>query len=221
MIVTIDGPAGSGKSSTAKKVAERIGWNYLDSGALYRTWTLLYVMGGMDEDFFLEVLDAHEVTLSVHKGGTEPLLNGEKVGDEIRKQVISENVSTVAALGRVRDKVNAEMQRIVKQHDFIADGRDLGSVVFPDAALKFYMIADLDERAKRRFAELKSKGMDASLEEIRFNLAERDAKDAGRDIAPLAKPEGAIEVDTTAMTFEDQLSYISGEITQMLSNSAH
>ena len=212
MIVTIDGPAGSGKSSTAKKVAEQIGWHYLDSGALYRTWTLLYVMGGMDAELFLEVLDAHEVTLNVNSSGTEPLLNGEQVGDEIRKQHISEQVSAVAAMAAVRDKVNEEMQRIVKQHDFIADGRDLGSVVFPDAALKFYMIADLKERARRRYLELQAKGMEASLEEIEQNLAARDAQDSGRAIAPLIKPEGAIEVDTTAMNFTEQVLFISNKI---------
>lgn len=212
MIVTIDGPAGSGKSSTAKKVAEQIGWHYLDSGALYRTWTLLYVMGGMDAELFLEVLDAHEVTLKVNSSGTEPLLNGEQVGDEIRKQHISEQVSAVAAMAAVRDKVNEEMQRIVKQHDFIADGRDLGSVVFPDAALKFYMIADLKERARRRYLELQAKGMEASLEEIEQNLAARDAQDSGRAIAPLIKPEGAIEVDTTAMNFTEQVLFISNKI---------
>ncbi|MCC5933226.1 MAG: (d)CMP kinase [Balneolales bacterium] len=218
MIVTIDGPAGSGKSSTAKKVAERIGWNYLDSGALYRTWTLLYVMGGMDKDYFLDVAGVHKVTLSVNeKGtGTEPLLNGEKVGDEIRQPIISSNVSAVAAMGPVRDKVNEEMRRIVQEHHFIADGRDLGSVVFPDAALKFYMVADLGERAKRRYEELKSKGMEVSLEEISRNLADRDAQDSGRDIAPLTRPEGSVEIDTTAMDFDEQVSFISGLINEKL-----
>lgn len=215
MIVTIDGPAGSGKSSTAKKVAEEIGWHYLDSGSLYRTWTLLYVMGGLDGDLFLDVLDDHEVTLQVSDSGTAPLLNGEPVGDEIRKPHISEQVSTVAAMAAVRDRVNKEMRRIVQQYDFIADGRDLGSVVFPDAALKFYMIADLKERAKRRYLELQSKGIEASLQDIADNLAARDAQDSGRAIAPLTKPKGAIEVDTTAMNFDEQVGFISKKIREI------
>ncbi|AXJ01929.1 cytidylate kinase [Cyclonatronum proteinivorum] len=217
MIVTIDGPAGSGKSSTAKKVAEQVGWHYLDSGALYRTWTLLYVMGGMDLALFEEVVDVHDITLSVDKHGTEPLLNGEKVGDSIREQRISEHVSTVSTLQAVRDKVNAEMRRIVQKHNFVADGRDLGSVVFPDALLKIYMVADLDERAKRRFAEMEKKGIPASLQEIKDNLAARDATDSERAIAPLTKPEGAIEIDTTQLSFAEQVSRISSEIQQKLS----
>ncbi len=212
MIVTIDGPAGSGKSSTAKAVAEKLGWHYLDSGALYRTWTLLYVMGGGDKAALLEVLDIHKVTLSVGKDGTEPLLNGESVGDEIRSAAISEHVSTVAAMPQVRDKVNAEMRRVADEHDFVADGRDLGTVVFPDAPVKFFMVADLDERARRRVDELNEKGLEADPESVKKNLRERDEKDASRKTAPLLKPDEAIEIDTTGLSFDEQVELIGRRI---------
>lgn len=184
----------------------------MDSGSLYRTWTLLYIMGGMDMKVFLEFLDSHNVTLHASDGDIEPLLNGEGVGDEIRTTIVSDNVSAVAAMSEVRAKVNEEMRRVVKEHDFVADGRDLGSVVFPDAALKFYMIADLDERALRRKKELESKGIEANLKAIRSNLAERDHLDSSRDEAPLTKPEGAVEVDTTRMDFEEQVAFIVNAI---------
>lgn len=216
MIVTIDGPAGSGKSSTAKAVAKETGWYYLDSGSLYRTWTLLYIMGGFDKDVFLEFLDNHRITLDAGDGATEPLLNGERVGDEIRTAEVSDNVSTVAAMPEVREKVDEEMKRAVKEHNFVADGRDLGSVVFPDAALKFYMIADLQERAKRRKRELDEKGIEADYSSIYNNLAERDKADSSREAAPLVKPDGAIEVDTTSMKFEEQVRFISEKIQKVL-----
>lgn len=169
-------------------------------------------MGGMDKNVFLEFLDSHKVTLLAGNGGTEPLLNGEGVGDEIRTAIVSDNVSTVAAMSEVRTKVNEEMRRVVKEHNFVADGRDLGSVVFPDAVLKFYMVADLNERALRRKKELESKGMDADLDAIRSNLAERDRLDSSRDEAPLTKPQGAVEVDTTRMDFDEQVAFIVNAI---------
>lgn len=219
MIVTIDGPAGSGKSSTAKQVAAELGWLYLDSGALYRTFTLLYLMGGQDAAFLKQHLDAHKITIHTEGQHTEPLLNGERVGDEIRSAEVSESVSTVAALPEVRDKVNQEMRRVVKTRDFIADGRDLGSVVFPDAALKFFMLADLDERARRRQKELERKSMPADLDAIKKNLTERDQQDSGRKTAPLTKPDGAIEIDTTGLGFDEQVKQICDAIRRRLSVS--
>lgn len=212
MIVTIDGPAGSGKSSTAKAVAAELGWLYLDSGALYRTYTLLYLMGGNDAALLKQHLDAHKVTIHTEGRDTEPLLNGERVGDEIRTTAVSEQVSTVAALPEVRDKVNEEMRRVVKTRNFIADGRDLGSVVFPDAELKFFMQADLDERARRRAKELQEKKLPADLEAIKKNLKQRDEQDSARKTAPLLKPDDAIEIDTTGLGFSEQVQQICDAI---------
>lgn len=212
MIVTIDGPAGSGKSSTAKAVAGKLGWLYLDSGALYRTYTLLYLMGGNDAKLLKQHLDAHKVTIHTEGQNTEPLLNGERVGDEIRTTAVSEQVSTVAALPEVRDKVNEEMRRVVKEHNFIADGRDLGTVVFPDAELKFFMLADLDERARRRAKELKEKNIPVDLDAIKQNLSQRDKQDSGRKTAPLIKPDDAIEIDTTGLDFSAQVQQICDAI---------
>lgn len=214
MIVTIDGPAGSGKSSTAKSVATKTGWHYLDSGSLYRAYTLLYLNYG-DLNEFLDSLNKHNVTLEVDHNHVQTLLDGNVLGDAIRTPNVSQNVSKISALSDVRRKVNAEMRRIVQSYDFVADGRDLGSIVFPDAAAKFFMVADIDIRAERRYQELVAKGMDVSLEEIKQNLAERDYQDSTRDEAPLIKPKNAIEIDTTKLPFEEQVKIISSVIKKL------
>lgn len=217
MIVTIDGPAGSGKSSTAKEVASKTGWFYLDSGSLYRTFTLLYLKFE-NADVFFKALDQHKVQLFVKGNEVLTLLDGVNVGDSIRTPEVSQNVSLVSSMPKVREKVNQEMRRIVANHDFIADGRDLGSVVFPDASLKFFMIADLDIRAERRFKELASKGMQVSLSEIKENLAQRDFMDSTREIAPLVKPENSIEINTTILSFDEQVEYIASQIEKLNEN---
>jgi len=214
MIVTIDGPAGSGKSSTAKSVATKTGWYYLDSGSLYRAYTLLYLNYG-DLNEFLDSLYKHNVTLEVDHNHVQTLLDGNVLGDAIRTPNVSQNVSKISALSEVRRKVNAEMRRIVQRHDFIADGRDLGSIVFPDAVAKFFMVADIHIRAERRYQELVAKGMDVSLDEIKQNLAERDYQDSTRDEAPLIKPHNAIEIDTTKLPFEEQVEIISSVIKKL------
>ncbi|MCH8569140.1 MAG: (d)CMP kinase [Balneolales bacterium] len=219
MIVTIDGPAGSGKSSTAKALSRNINWFYLDSGALYRTWTLLYLMGGGDEQAFKDVIDIHDVEMKVEGTDVFPVLNGEEVGNEIRAQHISENVSRVAAMDRVRERVNAEMRRLVKKHNFVADGRDLGSVVFPEADVKFFMTANLEERAQRRFREMHKAGQKADLDQIRDNIKDRDEADSSRATAPLIKPEGAINIDTTGLSFDEQVEKIEQILREKLNLS--
>jgi cytidylate kinase len=217
MIVTIDGPAGSGKSSTAKKVASKTGWFYLDSGSLYRTYTLLY-LNFENTDTFLDAIENHKVQLFVQGNEVLTLLDGVDVGDSIRTHEVSQNVSLISSLAKVRDRVNLEMRRIITEHDFIADGRDLGSVVFPDAPLKFFMVADLNIRAERRYKELTDKGMQVSITEIKENLAKRDLMDSTRDIAPLIKPDNSIEIDTTKLSFNEQVEFIAKHIKMMKEN---
>ncbi len=212
MIVTIDGPAGSGKSSTAKAVARQTGWHYLDSGALYRTFTLIYIRSGADDNRFEETADNHEIELSVEGRRVITLLDGKEMGDEIRTKEVSGKVSHVAAIGWVRDRVNRIMREAAEKYNFIADGRDLGSVVFPEARLKFFMVADPEVRAKRRFEEMKENGMNPDYDEVLSNIKSRDKADSGRKIAPLTEPEGAIRIDTTSLAFKKQVELIAEKV---------
>lgn len=209
MIITIDGPAGSGKSSTAKAVAKKTGWFYLDSGSLYRTFTLLFLKYGKNKPELLEKLKNHTVALKVDGENVLTMLDGADVGDNIRTPEVSANVSEVSSWQEIRQIVNNIMRKTVQAHNFIADGRDLGSVVFPDAKVKIFLTASIEERAKRRYKELNEKGIASNLEEIKQNLADRDRQDSTRKIAPLIKPNDAIEIDTTNNKLEDQVRQIA------------
>lgn len=214
MIVVIDGPAGSGKSSTARAVADKMNIEYIDSGALYRAVTLLYLDADRDLDLFFRLLKQKEISFNYRNKKFYVCINGNDVTDRIRSIKVSENVSEVATKPRVRSYVNNIMRNAVKKGVFIAEGRDLGTVVFPDAVLKFYMIADVDERARRRLSEFESE--DITLEEVRRNIEERDLKDSKRAADPLRKAEDAIEIDTTHSRFEQQVDKICSHIKEVL-----
>jgi len=209
MIIVIDGPAGSGKSSSAKEIANRLDIQYLDSGALYRAITYLWIAADKpDKKSFIELLPDVKLE-TVYKNQTFKVeLNGADISDEIRKQRVAENVSKVAAIPEVRKFVNDYMINLVSCDVYIADGRDLGSAVFTDAALKFYMDASIDERAKRRYKEMKESDKDSSVtfEEVRDNLKDRDYKDQNRSADPMKKADDAIVIDTTGKTFNEQIS---------------
>lgn len=212
MIIVIDGPAGSGKSSTAKAVAQKTGLTYLDSGALYRAVALYYLKGGFhhnaNQQLFFDSLATSKLRFDYQDGVFRIWLNGENVTDEIRSLEVSQSVSVVAAMPQVRDYVNGYLREVVKQGSFIADGRDLSTVVFPNAELKIFMVASIQARAQRRFEELKAMGKPADLEIIAENIAERDRIDSSRVTAPLKKHENAIEIDTSNLTFDEQVQQI-------------
>lgn len=214
MIVVIDGPAGSGKSSTARAVADKMNIEYIDSGALYRAVTLLYLDADRDLDLFFRLLKQKEISFNYRNKKFYVCINGNDITDRIRSIKVSENVSEVATKPRVRSYVNNIMRNAVKEGVFIAEGRDLGTVVFPDAVLKFYMIADVDERARRRLSEFESE--DITFEEVRRNIEERDLKDSKRAADPLRKAEDAIEIDTTHSRFEQQVDKICSHIKDVL-----
>jgi cytidylate kinase len=216
MIVVIDGPAGSGKSSTAKAVAANLQIQFLDSGALYRVATLVYLNSNKDLPRFLDMLKESEISFHFKQKTFHAFLNGREVSDQIRSMEVSENVSEVASNPDVRAFVNSLMHEAVKHDIYIADGRDLGTAVFPDAALKFFMVADLETRAKRRFEEVKGSGKAVTLEEVKQNIAERDQKDSNRSSDPLKKADDAILVDTSEMTFEEQVTFISNKISELI-----
>jgi cytidylate kinase len=216
MIVVIDGPAGSGKSSTARAVARQTEIEFLDSGAIYRTASVLFLDTGRNMEMFIDKLNQSDITFEYVDGIFRTYINGEEVTDRIRTPKVNEVVSTVAARPEVRDHVNQLMHEVVQERHFIAEGRDLGTVVFPNAALKFFMVADLETRAQRRYQELVNSGEEASLDDVKANLAERDQVDSSRDTAPLVKADDAIEVDTTNMSFEEQVQFITEQVEAVL-----
>ncbi|MEX0843884.1 MAG: (d)CMP kinase [Balneolaceae bacterium] len=218
MIVVIDGPAGSGKSSTAKAVAAQLQIQFLDSGALYRVATLVYLNCQKDYQQFFDQLRESKISFYFKENKFHVLLNGRDVSDDIRSMEVSESVSEVASNPKVRAYINDLMREVVKHDIYVADGRDLGTAVFPDAALKFYMIADLDTRAKRRFNEVKGQGNDVTLEEVKQNIAQRDEIDTNRSSDPLKKADDAITVDTTEMTFAEQVAFISNKIEKLITS---
>jgi cytidylate kinase len=212
MMVVIDGPAGSGKSSTAKAVAQRTGFHFLDSGAFYRTVTLVYLDSGGSNEMFFDALKTVDVEVRFENETFRVFLNGTDVTSDIRQARVSANVSTVAAMPEARSWVNERLRDFVKTGDFIADGRDLGTAVFPQADLKFFFTADPSERARRRVAEMEFAGMKAAFNEVLANILERDRIDSSRQIAPLLQAEDAEVLDTGKMTLDEQVNHIIARI---------
>lgn len=205
MIIVIDGPAGSGKSSTARAIARKLGIQLLDSGALYRALTYVWIESGkVTMEKFFDILS--DISLETHyKDETFYVeVNSNDITDEIRKQNVANHVSDVASVPEIRKFVNRYMRNLVKTDLFIADGRDLGTAVFPNAELKFYMDASIDERAQRRYKEMIDKESSITLEDVKENLAKRDYQDKNRGADPLEMAEDAILIDTTGKTFEEQ-----------------
>ncbi len=205
MIIAIDGPAGSGKSTISKLVAKDLDLIYLDTGAMYRLVTLKALKMGIldgnleDLDKINELLDNLEI--DIREDGF--YLDGVDVSEEIRKPIVSENVSKIAAIKEVRIKMVDLQRKFSKAKNVILDGRDIGTVVFPNADLKVFLVADARERANRRYKELTEKGENVSLEEIYQNILMRDKIDSTREEAPLKKAEDAIEVDTTSKSIDE------------------
>jgi len=216
MIIVIDGPAGSGKSSTARAIAEQLHIQFLDSGALYRVATLVYLESIDNRDSFFDRLKESDISFYFKNKKFHSLLNGIDVSEKIREMKVSNAVSKVASDSIVRAHVNKLMRAEVEKDIYIADGRDLGTAVFPNAELKFFMIADLHERAKRRLAEMESQGLEASLEEIKSNLAARDNADSSRESDPLKQADDAILINTSELNFDEQVSQISERIRQIM-----
>jgi cytidylate kinase len=223
MIITLDGPAGSGKSSTAKEVARRLGYRYLDSGAFYRALTWAALDAGIDphtwEDLSLEQLDALGVA-GVSAGHSYRLTASNRdITDLIRSPEVNANVSRIAALPAVRDWLLERLRSAAVDGDLVTDGRDMGTVVFPQAGLKIFLVADPAVRASRRLVE---QGQDPHEENVRLEverLSSRDRADSERATAPLSKPADAVEIDTTAMTLEDQVAEIVRLARERLSHS--
>lgn len=213
MIIAIDGYSGTGKSSTAKQVAERLGYVYVDSGAMYRAVTYYFLQKKIDLNIEMEVstgLEGISLEFLPDLATRKPVihLNGKNIETEIRTPQVAESVSVVAALPVVRRKMVLQQRQIANKGDVVMDGRDIGTVVFPSADLKIFMTANLEIRAKRRYEELKEKGIKAELSAVKNNLTERDLVDTTRKDSPLIKALDAIEIDTTNLTFDAQVAKI-------------
>lgn len=214
IVVAIDGYSGCGKSSTAKAVAKMLGYTYIDSGAMYRAATLHFLNNHVSLENPKEVSKyLSNLEISFHpnpdNGKQETYLNGINVEDEIRSMRVSEKVSEVSKIKEVRTELVAQQQRMGKKKAVVMDGRDIGTVVFPDAQLKVFMTADLQIRAERRQRELLEKGEMVDLESIIENLSERDRIDTTRAESPLRKAEDALELDTSFLEFGEQVEMIA------------
>jgi cytidylate kinase len=217
MIIVIDGPAGSGKSSTAKALSNQLNIHFLDSGALYRAVTYYWISEGKpDQKTFFDLLPVMNLNVDLADNSFIVRLNNTNISDKIRSSSVANHVSDIASLPVVRKIVNAFMRNLVKQHTFIADGRDLGTAVFPDADLKFYMDASIEERADRRHREMEASGKSVARDRVIKNLKERDHKDQNRDADPLKKADDAIVIDTTDKSFEEQVAEMAAIINEKL-----
>ncbi len=212
-VVAIDGPAGAGKSTLAKKVADRLGMRYLDTGALYRVMAYSLHADGILPEEGTEIEKAL-TNLSVQIVENGLLLNGKDVGKEIRSPLVDSIVSSYAALPAVRKHLLSLQREQGQKGALVADGRDMGTVVFPDAAVKIFLTASDEIRANRRLLELRERGEDVSYEEVLLTIRERDKTDSERSAAPLRKADGAIEVNTDGLTIEDAAELLAAIISE-------
>ena len=208
MIIAIDGPSASGKSTTAKGVAERLGITHLDTGAMYRAVTLgiiEYPIDLNDHEKICEFLEELEINFD---SLNDIWANGHNVTGKIRTTEVSSNVSAVSAISQVREKMVAIQRSIAEGSDCVLEGRDIGTVVFPNADYKFFLVADLEIRAKRRLVELEKIGEISSLSELKSDIQNRDRLDSSRHISPLVRAEDAIIIDTGNLTIDEQIEKI-------------
>lgn len=217
IVIAIDGNSGSGKSSTAKVLARKLKYIYIDTGAMYRTVTLFFIKYQIDLKNDLAVAEAlKQIDISfkynIDTSKNETFLNGRNVENKIREMKVSNFVSPVSEISRVRRKLVEQQRRLGKGKGVVMDGRDIGTVVFVDAELKIYMTADLKVRALRRQKELQENNTEVELEDVIKNLKNRDIIDSSRVDSPLKKAEDAYVIDTSNLTFDEQVNQILGLI---------
>jgi len=211
-ILTIDGPSGSGKGTISRRVADQLGWRLLDSGALYQLVAFAGLKQGTAPDAeaeFGHIATHLNVVFGIGAQGEEQIwLNGEEVSGAIRTEQAGEGASKVAAMPKVREALLARQRAFAVPPGLVADGRDMGTVIFPDAGLKIFLTASPEERAQRRYKQLKDKGLDANLAALSLEIAERDRRDASRPIAPLKPADDAVIVDSTSMPIESVVARV-------------
>ena len=211
LIVAIDGPAGSGKSTSAKLVAQHLGYLYVDSGAMYRAVTFLAIKKNVlnNNDEIIKLAEETDIELKFIDGETYVFTNGENITDNIRSVEVNENVSIVSKIDGVR-KALVEKQKAMGNLNpgIVMEGRDISTVVFPNADVKIFLTASIEQRASRRMKEFSEKGIDVDMNDIRQNISLRDKLDSTRELSPLVKAEDAIEIDTSKLTIEEQVEKI-------------
>ncbi|MBU1488950.1 MAG: (d)CMP kinase [Gammaproteobacteria bacterium] len=216
-VITIDGPSGSGKGTIAGLLARQLGWNLLDSGALYRLLAFAASNHGVDltNEEAMKVLAAHldvQFIAAADGKGQSIILEGEEVTDVIRNEQVGAGASQVASLPAVREALLQRQQAFQEMPGLVADGRDMGTVVFPDAPLKVFLTASAEERARRRYLQLKGKGHDVNLASLLDEIRARDERDTQRAVAPLKPAADAILLDSTELSIEDVLERILSEV---------
>ncbi len=217
--IALDGPSGAGKSTIAKAVAAKLEYIYVDTGAMYRSVACYMVTKGIspeDKDAVIAALPEIDIRLEYKEGAQQVILNGENVSDRIRTPEISMAASTTSAYPEVRSFLFDLQQNMAKEHDIIMDGRDIGTVVLPNADVKIFLTAAAEERAKRRFKELQEKGDPSTYEEVLKDIQQRDYNDTHRETAPLKKAEDAVEVDTTSLDLQQSIDEICRVINEKL-----
>jgi CMP/dCMP kinase len=211
MIIAIDGPAGSGKSTVAKRVASRLGIRYLDTGAMYRAVAYRALVQGCtgDEAALAEIVGRERIRFVSHGAAVRVIIGEEDVTSAIRTPEVDSAVSAVASMPLVREAMVAQQRQIAQDGDFVIEGRDIGTVVFPDAGLKVYLTASPEERARRRAAQQKERGVTVAAGEVREALERRDEHDSTREHSPLATAADAVLVDTTDLTLEQVIEQVA------------
>ena len=215
MIIAIDGPAASGKSTTAKLVAKKLNIIYLDTGAMYRTVTLQLLRSNINFDNTYKVstiLDNMIIDMYDYNGKIVVKLNNEDVSELIRSTDVTKHVSEVSSLSEVRKSMVAMQREIGNKSDCVVEGRDIGTIVFPNAEYKFYIVADIKMRAQRRLKEQEQIGIIKSLEDVMSDLKVRDHKDSNRDNSPLRKANDAVQIDTSNLSIDEQVNFIINHI---------
>ncbi len=212
MVITIDGAAGVGKTTTAKKLARMLGFRYLDTGAMYRAITYFFIQHQVDiesKNMVISSLDTLNLDVSFPiDRPTKIVLDGEDISEDIRKKVVTNRVSQVSAIEDVRKKMVKIQKEIVSDGNFVVEGRDIGTVVFPNAEHKFFLVADYDTRAKRRLKDFHSVNEELDLSDIKNDLIRRDERDKNRKLSPLKRAEGAVVIDTSNCSIDEQVESI-------------
>jgi cytidylate kinase len=217
LIIAIDGPSAAGKSTLAKRLAKDLGLTYLDTGAMYRALALKVLTEGIDirnEAVLKELIGRTEIDLAETGGQLQVLLDGKDVSEAIRTPEVSQMASRASALKVVRQRMLVLQRALGQRGNVVAEGRDIGTVVFPAAEVKIYLDASLQERARRRVAELRKAGQQVSVDETLQEMAERDKRDSERDLAPLRKAEDAVAIDSSALDAEALAQKVMQEIRQ-------
>ena len=207
-IMTLDGPAGAGKGTVSRAIANRLGWHYLDSGAIYRSLSVAVLDAGVALDDMGGIVNvANKMDLSFGSGDTPSvILNGKTITDRITTETCGHITSQIAANAQVRQALLQKQREFCRSPGLVADGRDMGTVVFPEAQYKVFLTASAEERAQRRFKQLKEKGIDVSLIGLAKEIEERDRRDMERSVAPLKMADGAVLVDSSDMSIDDVIA---------------